>query len=255
MIELTKYALDQMGASANSRVAFNQITRYGEQLQSEFNTPVRTAMADSGVTGLSGLSFELDKDGKLTALGDNAEERNKAQAWLDANPAYGKSILENLPEDAFANSQPAAFSISSTGQLTAKRTVQSIIQTALAQRSDIAHAARTRLRAANVEVEYPLELGFDAHGNLAATGKNPEAINNWLAENREIGDAVKQELARQKVDASAVSLRLGASGPMQITANGAHINDIQAGLDKAAEAGSKISQGLGSLLAGINLKV
>ena len=50
MVELTKYAMDAMGVSSNARVTFSQITRYREQLQSEFSQAVKDGLAQSGHT-------------------------------------------------------------------------------------------------------------------------------------------------------------------------------------------------------------
>lgn len=40
MVELTQYAMDAMGLSDDSRVTFNQILKYRDQLTSEFNASV-----------------------------------------------------------------------------------------------------------------------------------------------------------------------------------------------------------------------
>ena len=101
MVELTKYAMDAMGLSNDSRVTFNQITKYREQLQNEFSASVKYGLAGIGIDDINGLSFSLDKNGKLTAASDDASDRKAAQAWLDANPALGKDLrkaLTGLPQ-------------------------------------------------------------------------------------------------------------------------------------------------------------
>lgn len=247
MVELTKYAMDSMGVSSDSRVTFSQITKFREQLQSEFNAGVRKGIEESGISNLAGISFTIDKNGALTAIGENSADRKAAQTWLDANPSFGKDIVQNLPADAFEDRSEIAFTISSTGRITVTHTTQIQIQDYLNKNGDLAENARSRMKTAGVEVKYPLELKFDDEGNLVAEGDNVDAINSWLKENREIEEAVKKQLEQAKVDSTSVSLRLGETGALQITVNDASINSIQAGLDKATDTGSKIHQALSNL--------
>ena len=67
MVELTKYAMESMGLSDNSRVTFSQITKYREQLLSSFNDSVKRGLSEIGVSNPENITFTLDKDGKLTA--------------------------------------------------------------------------------------------------------------------------------------------------------------------------------------------
>lgn len=246
MVELTKYAMDQMGVSSDARVTFNQISKYREQLQSEFNEGVRKGIEASGIANVNALSFSIDKNGVLSAIGDNAADRKLAQSWLDANPAFGQSILKNLPAEALTAGD-IAFTITSTGHITASNRTQTAIQSALNQNAEIADKARAGLAEAGIEVAYPLEFKFDDNGSLVATGENSEALNAWLAGNAELAETVKKELAKHNVDPSAVTLRLGANGAVQTSVNDAAINEIQEGLDKSQDTGAKIIQALGNL--------
>lgn len=249
MVELTKYAMDQMGLSSDARVTFSQIGKYREQLQSEFNAGVKKGLEESGIKDLGALSFELDKNGKISAIGDNAQDRKAAQAWLDANPAYGKTLLENMPEDAFANSSVIAFNVSTSGKITVKNSIQDQVQTILNQKGDLADNARSRMKTAGIDISYPVEFTFDADGAIRAAGDSEQAaqINAWLKENPELETELKNVLSRQKVDPSSVTVRLGSQGPLQVTVNDAELNDIQAGFDKSGDVGEKLMAGLGNL--------
>ena len=59
MVELTQYAMDAMGLSDDSRVTFNQILKYRDQLTSEFNASVQEGLADLGVSDPEGVTFTL----------------------------------------------------------------------------------------------------------------------------------------------------------------------------------------------------
>lgn len=245
MVELTKYAMDAMGVSPDARVTFSQITKYREQLQSEFNEGVRKGLENSGISDVSALSFTLDRNGKLTAIGENETDRKTAQAWLDANPAYGQDILKNLPADVFESVSEISFSLSSAGRLTVTNSAQDRVQTILNQKGDLADNARSRMKTAGMDYNYPLEFSFDENGDLTAKGN--AAVSEWLKENPEPGAEIKKILADQKVEPSAVSLRLGSQGALQITVNDAELNEIQEGLDKSRDTGERLIQGLNNL--------
>lgn len=247
MVELTKYAMEAMGVSSDSRVTFSQISKYREQLQSEFNAGVRKGIEESGISDISAMSFAIDKNGAITAISQNSSDRKAAQAWLDANPSFAQEIFANLPEDAFESRSDIAFRLSSTGRITVTHITQTEIQDYLNKNGDLAENARARMKTAGIDIEFPVELKFDDEGNLIAECDNADAINAWLRENRDIEEAVKKQLDKSKVDPSAVSLRLGDKGALQITVNDAEINAIQAGLDKSSDAGLKIRQGLENL--------
>ncbi|WP_165077217.1 MULTISPECIES: hypothetical protein [unclassified Desulfovibrio] len=249
MVELTKYAMDAMGVGSNSRVTFSQITRYREQLQSEFSQAVKDGLAQSGISDLSGLSFELGKDGNLSAIGANANDRKAAQAWLDANPALGKDLRAALGEAGVDAETPVQFRLSSTGRMSVINTTAASIQSALDGKAELTKDLRAGLSKLGVSLDTPLEFGFDTEGKLAVKG-TPDAgasINQWLEDNPELADALKKELEKQNVDTSAMSLRLGAEGSLQVSVSNAAVNDIQSVLDQNSAAGKKLASGLDSL--------
>lgn len=249
MVELTKYAMDQMGLASDSRVTFSQITKYREQLQSEFNAAVKNGIEGSGISDISGLAFEIDKNGKITATGANEKDRKTAQQWLDANLSYGRDLLANMPADAFENATGIAFNISSTGKITVKNSIQDEVQAILNQKGDLADNARSRMKTAGMEIDYPVEFTFDADGTMKAAGDSEQAreINNWLQENPEFATELNAIFAKQKIDPSSVSVRLGATGALQAKVNNGGLNDIQAGFDKSGDTGQKLIAGLSNL--------
>lgn len=249
MVELTKYAMEQMGVASDSRVTFSQITKYREQLQSEFEASVKKGIAASGISDLTALSFEIDKNGAITAIGDNADDRKAAQAWLDANPSYGKSILNSLPEGAFAENSAIGFTLSSTGKMTVKNAQQQKVQESLNKKGDLADNSRNSLESLGFAVEYPLQFVFDGDGNLTLDGNDErtQAMNQWLKGNSEIADEVKAALDKQGIHTSAVSLSLGKEGAFQVIVNNQADNEIQAGFDKSADTGKQLQAGLSGL--------
>lgn len=249
MVELTKYAMDAMGVSSDSRVTFSQITRYREQLQSEFNTAVKNGLEQSGISDLNALGFELGKDGKIAVTGANAADRKAAQAWLDANPKYGQTLLAAMPVDAFENGGAITFTISSTGQITASNRAEQELQDIFAGKTTLAESIRNGIKTAGITISYPLDLKFDPSGNLEIKGdsEDAEAINQWFKENPELADTVKKEIAKYNIDPSATTLALNQEGAIRINISNIRIRDIQAAFDKNRETGASIRNGLSSL--------
>lgn len=249
MVELTKYAMDQMGLSSDSRVTFSQIGKYRELLQSEFNAGVKKGLEESGIANLSGLGYELDKNGKITVTGENARDRKIAQQWLDANPSYGQALLANLPAEAFDEFPAISFHVSGAGTVTVGNSIQEAVQALLNQKGDLADNARSRMKTAGIDINYPVEFTFDSDGALQVKGDNSqaEAINAWLKENPGIETEVKKALASKGVNLSSATVRLGNTGALQVSiANGA-LDDIQAAFSKSGDIGSKLITGLGNL--------
>ncbi|MDD3685076.1 MAG: hypothetical protein PHW09_14530, partial [Desulfovibrio desulfuricans] len=119
MVELTKYAMDAMGLDSNSRVTFNQITKYREQLNTEFNTAVKEGLAELGVSDPSSVTFTLDSNGALTATSDNATDQANVQAWLKENSTIGKELRTALTSAGVSSDTSVSMTVDSTGKLTA----------------------------------------------------------------------------------------------------------------------------------------
>lgn len=249
MVELTKYAMDAMGLGSDSRVTFNQITKYREQLQTEFSKSVKDGLANMGISDLAGLSFCLDKNGVLIAAGDNASDRKAAQAWLDANPGLGKVLRSALVKAGIDSEDTVELRVGAGGKLSVVNNTSDNIQTVLDGKASLTTALRAALEKLGVDVSKGLSFQFDDQGNLAVNGdvEQADAVNQWLADNPGLADAVKAQLEKRNVDTSAVSLRLGGGGNVQISVNNAGLSDIQAVLDQQGTVGKKLRDGLDGL--------
>lgn len=249
MVELTKYAMNAMGLSSDSRVTFSQIGKYREQLQNEFTQSVKDGLAQTGVKDPGALTFTLNKDGSITANSDNASDKKSVQAWLDANPSLGKDLRKNLTEAGIDANSKVEMRIGASGKLSVVNTTNDNMQKVLDGDAELSEDLRKALGDMGVDLSSGIEFTFDAEGNLVVRGENAKAddINQWLADNPELADAVKEQLEKRDVDASAVSLKLGAEGTVRITVNNSDLNDIQSVLDKENELGKKIQSGMDGL--------
>lgn len=249
MVELTRYAMDAMGLASDSRVTFSQISKYREQLKNEFTQGVKDGLARTGVKDPGALTFTLNKDGSITANSDNASDKKTVQAWLDANPSLGKDLRKNLADAGIDANARIEMRIGASGKLSVVNATSDTMQKVLDGDAELSEDVRKALDNMGVDLSAGIAFAFDAEGNLVVSGEHEktEAINQWLSENPELADAVKEQLEKRDVDASAVSLKLGAEGTVRITVNNSDLNDIQSVLDKENELGKKIQTGMDSL--------
>lgn len=249
LVELTKYAMNAMGLSSDSRVTFSQISKYREQLQNEFTQSVKDGLAQTGIKDPAALTFNLNKDGSITANSDNAADKKSVQAWLDANPSLGKDLRKNLTEAGIDANGKIEMRIGASGKLSVVNTTNDNMQKVLDGDAELSEDLRSALENMGVDLSSGMEFTFDANGNLVVSGEHEktEVINQWLADNPELADAVKEQLEKRDVDASAVRLKLEAQGTVRITVNNSDLNDIQSVLDKENELGKKIQNGMDGL--------
>ena len=149
MVELTKYAMESMGVSADSRVTFNQITKYREQLLASFNESVKKGFAATGISNPDDITFTLNADGSLSAASPNATDQKNAQAWLDVNPSLGMELRSNLAASGLAENSTVSMKLGDTGKLKIVNTGQAAVQTALDANSDQSVKLQTLLNNAS----------------------------------------------------------------------------------------------------------
>lgn len=255
MVELTKYAMESMGLSDNSRVTFSQITKYREQLLTGFNDSVKSGLSKIGVSNPQDITFALDKDGKLTASSSNAADQKTAQAWLDSNPSLGKDLRASLTSAGIDSGTTVSMKVSSTGKLSVVNTAQIAIQDGLDASSDQSAKLRAALSEIGVDLSTPMNFTLTAEGRLVVSGEGEQtsAVNKWLEENTALADNLTAQLKKQNVDSSAVSLRLGATGNVQVTVNNSDLTDAQEALNKSS-LGQTLYSGLNSLGVDANVK-
>lgn len=245
MVELTKYAMESMGLPADSRVTFNQITKYREQLLTTFNENVKNGFAGMAVSDPEDITFTLNADGSLSAASPNASDQKNAQAWLDVNPSLGMELRSNLAASGLAANTTVSMKLSDTGKLKIVNTAQTATQTALDANSEQSARLRSALVGMGVDLATPMTFVLDSEGKLVVSGEHTQAdeINKWLAENTGLAENLAGQLKKQGVDASAASLRLGQAGNVQVAINNGELGDIQAALDKS-DLGNTLSKGL-----------
>lgn len=243
MVELTRYAMDSMGVSADSRVTFSQITKYQQQLQNEFNQSVKNGLASIGIQNMAGMSFSLDKNGSISAISANADDRKAAQAWLDANPSFGNDLRSKL--DSAHITDEISFTISATGRIIVADKVQNSLQTSLDADESITKTLREAVEEHGLTP--PLDFFYNGSGFLQVKGEDTVMLNEWLRDNQEASDSIKKCLEKNNVDLASTTFRLDESGILQATVPNQGNNDIQTVLDEMDDPGKKIYSALNSL--------
>jgi hypothetical protein len=93
LVELTKYAMDAMGISADGRVTFSQIGKYREQLQETFNKNVSDGLVKAGIENPESLKFAITDEGAIMVVGDHPDSQ-KIQQFFDDNPELIKTFQQ-----------------------------------------------------------------------------------------------------------------------------------------------------------------
>lgn len=253
MVELTKYAMNAMGLSKDSRVTFSQISKYANQLQSEFNNGVKKGFEESGILDLSSLIYTIDNNGKITVSGGSEADRQKAQSWIDANPSYGETIKAALGKiNLDDKDRQIQFRLSSSGKMTLIDKDTENMQAWLNDKNELSENLRSALATLQDNMAWPLEFTYDGD-ILKVKGEGSETINKWLKENTAFSDSLKKELEKNNIELSSVSLRLNKEGVAQITVHNGDLKDIQAALDTEIQTGAKIYAGLSNLAIDSNI--
>lgn len=252
MVELTKYAMDKMGLSSDSRVTFSQIAKYREQLQADFSQNVKNGFMQAGIENLSALTFSVDQSGKISVSGTNASDRQKAQAWLEANPSYGQEIRKAMNANGLEGAE-IDFNISSTGRMNIVDNVTSRVQSSIDANAELSDKLRQAVSDLGYTEELPIELTFSGDGQLKVKGDGKDALNEWLSANGELASVIKKQLDANGAQISAATLRLGKEGSIQISVNNADNNDAQKILDSMEATGSKMKAGLDNLAIDPNI--
>lgn len=249
LVELTKYAMDRMGIGENGRVTFGQISKYREQLATEFNEGVKNGLAAYGLSDFSGLVFTLSGNGNIQVTSQNQKDQNQAQAWFDANKSVGSDMADSLATAGFGEDSSLKFSLDSNGGIHAiSATAQSV--SGQIYSDDLVNQLNIALAALGVDLEEGLNFNLDSAGNLTVSGRleQSDQVNQWLGNNPALAMAVKSQLESLGVDVSSVSLDLDPSGNLSYSGYSGSLDDLQEVLNTtAAGYGVKMKNGLGAL--------
>lgn len=90
LVSLTRYAMDAMGLSKDSKVTFTQLNKYREQQEEEFNTALRRELEKVNVPTIPDFTIRVNEDGTAT-INTQSEHGEKLQKIFDENPELVKA--------------------------------------------------------------------------------------------------------------------------------------------------------------------
>ena len=248
MVELTRYAMEQMGLDDNDRVTFSQISKYRNELSQSFDTELRSALSAAGIQNMNGLTFTLSPSGSITVQSDNASDKLAAQAYIDAHPELGQSLIKGISDEGVTLTSTVSFRLSGSSFIVLEPEAEDLT-VALGDNAELSDKLREGLEALGVEMGDGLGLSFNEDGQLVVDPDTPnaEAANAWLAEQTELTDELKKLIADAGADTESVTLTLPASGSMTAEVAPQGNKDLQEKLQKAldeAELGQSLRDGL-----------
>lgn len=248
MVELVQYAMKAMGLSENSRVTFSQLTKYQQQLEQEFDDSLKKALEASSLSDISGLTFTLSTDGKLSAAGSTDEDTKKAQSYLAEHPELAEKLVQSLKDAGLELTENLKFTLSTTGEFSLASGSTHEFQSLLDEQEELVDSLRDGLAGSNVALD-GLSLVFDDAGNLVAADDNPQAydINNWLRQHNELETFLKKALEEKGIALSDVSLTLPEDGGMSIDIASDNSEEVRQALHDQGELGKEIRDGLAGL--------
>lgn len=248
MVELTRYAMEQMGISENGNVTFSQITKYRNELSQSFDTALRSALSSVGVQNMNGLTFTLSSTGSISVQSDNAADRQAAQSYIDAHPELGRNLIKGISDEGVTLTSTVSFRLSGNSFVVIEPEAEDVT-VALGDNADLADELREGLASLGVNLGDGLRLSFNDDGELTVGSgtANAEAVNAWLADQTELTERITKLIADAGADAGSVTLTLPASGGMTAEVepggNEEVQNSLQEALDEAAP-GKALRDGL-----------
>lgn len=260
MVELTKYAMDAMGLDSDSRVTFSQITKYREQLTTEFNSAVKDGLAGLGISDPTGVTFTLGADGTLTASSADASDQSKVQAWLNSNSGIGSELRSALSAAGVDSATSVSMTVDSTGKLTAASNTDSDIMStvqAVLDNSKLGQTLNKGMDGLGVSSDAKFTLQTDSNGNVVVESSDAAtkaAVQSFFDNNPALVKKFGQIQALSGLDDARKSLQLAPSDLRKRIEVESMAAWWSGSSDSTSSFGSFASGSL-SMLSGLNLSV
>lgn len=248
MVELTRYAMEQMGISDNDSVTFSQISKYRNELSQSFDTALKSAMASVGVQDMNGLTFTLSASGSISVQSDNASDRKAAQSYIDAHPELGRSLVQAISDEGVTLTSSVSFRVSGSSFIVLAPEAEDLT-VALGDNADLADELREGLTALGVSMGEGLRLSFNEDGALevGSETENADIVNSWLADQTELTESLKKLVTDAGANTGNVILTLPASGSMTAEVTPQDSGELQDSLQSAlgeTDLGASLRDGL-----------
>ena len=118
LVKLTRFAMDSMGLSADSRVTFSQLKKYSDQVQERFSSAVEEGLENVRVDPAN-LTYTLDANGILSAHSASMLNESLAQKAIDDGSELGAGLLTRLAQAGVDLNEGFSFSLDAKGTIRA----------------------------------------------------------------------------------------------------------------------------------------
>ena len=260
MVELTKYAMDAMGLDSDSRVTFNQITKYREKLNTEFNTAVKDGLAKLGISDPSSVTFTLAADGSLNATSANATDQANVQAWLKGNATMGKELRTALTTAGISGSTAVSMTVDSSGKLTAASSTDSASKAAIQavlDNSSLGKTLNSGMKSLAVSSDAKFTLKMNDNGSVSvesADAATKAAVQKFFDNNPALVKKFAQIQALSGLDDARKSMQASPSD-MRKRIEVESMAAWWSGSGSASNSFGNFANGSLSMLSGLNLNV
>ena len=85
LVELVRYAMDDMGLGEDSRVTFSQLTEYRSMVEDDFNALLKSSLEAAGIDPSAKFTLQVNDGGGITVQGADADTVKAVQAVFDGS--------------------------------------------------------------------------------------------------------------------------------------------------------------------------
>lgn len=222
MVELTRYAMQQMGLSSDSRVTFSQLNKYREEVSEKFDLALQNAMADLGVKNVNNLTFSLNNDGNISVQSSDLQDQKTAQAWFDSHTEIGQGLLKAIEEGGVSLPSDGSlkFKLGVDGSLQATQVQgQTNLQALEEDSANFADVLRNALAKQDFSIPDVLSFFFNSDGNIEVSDNTPnsDVINVWFAGQTQLAKELETLITKHELDTADLLFKVYNSGSLAIS--------------------------------------
>ncbi len=85
LVELVRYAMDDMGLGEDSRMTFSQLTEYRSMVEDDFNALLKSSLEAAGIDPSAKFTLQVNDGGGITVQGADADTVKAVQAVFDGS--------------------------------------------------------------------------------------------------------------------------------------------------------------------------
>jgi len=212
LVRLTRYAMDSMGLSQDSKVTFSKLKDYCEQVEERFSSAVKEGLSNASIDPAK-VSFTLTPDGSLRVDSSSSFQKSLAQRAIDGNSAIGKSLLEKLKSIGIPAEADFTFSLGADASVTATGS-SAVWQPFLQENNAFFASLASSLGSVTLDPNIDFTLNVNEDDSLSVNCANKEyqeILEGFFRENPSIVSDFKRTEALSNIEKARKFMQLPAS--------------------------------------------